>query len=122
MLEHGGVCPHRGNVSASCSLFLETSPRHRTEGWASRRAVSGRGSGGGRDDICCVFLLNVSSPGVLRFGKESAYNVGDPGSITGSGRSPGKGNGNPLQCSYLENSTDRGAWWAIVHGVAKSQT
>ena len=63
MLEHGGVCPHRGNVSASCSLFLETSPRHRTEGWASRRAVSGRGSGGGRDDICCVFLLNVSSPG-----------------------------------------------------------
>ena len=121
MLEHGGVCPHRGNVSASCSLFLETSPRHRTEGWASRRAVSGRGSGSGRDDICCMSLLNVSSPGGSD-GKESAYNVGDPGSITGSGRSPGKGNGTPLQCSYLENSTDRGAWWAIVHGVAKSQT
>ena len=39
-----------------------------------------------------------------------------------SGRSPGEGNGNPLQYSCLENSMDRGAWWATVHGVAKSQT
>ena len=45
-----------------------------------------------------------------------------PGSIPGSGRSPGEGNGNPLQCSYLENSTDRGTWQATVHEVAKSQT
>ena len=43
-------------------------------------------------------------------GKASAYNVGDLGSIPGSGRSPGEGNGNPLQHSCLENSTDRGAW------------
>ena len=43
--------------------------------------------------------------------KEFAFNVGDPGSISGSGRSPGKGNGNPLQYSCLENSIDRGAWW-----------
>ena len=42
--------------------------------------------------------------------------------IPGLGRSPGGGNGNPLKYSYLENSMDRGAWWAIVHGVAKSQT
>ena len=42
--------------------------------------------------------------------------------IPGSGRSPGEGNGHPLQYSCLENSTDRGAWWAKVHGVAKSQT
>ena len=55
-------------------------------------------------------------------GKGSACSVGDPGSITESGRSPGEGNGNPLQCSCLENSMDRGAWWAIVHGVAKSWT
>ena len=54
-------------------------------------------------------------------GKASAYNAGDPGSISGSGRSPGEGNGNPLQYSCLENPTD-GAWKATVHGVAKSQT
>ena len=41
----------------------------------------------------------------------------DAGSIPGSGRSPGEGNGNPLQFSCLENPVDRGAWWAIVHGV-----
>ena len=55
-------------------------------------------------------------------GKESACNVGDVGSIPGLGRSPGEGNGNPLQCSCLENPLDRGAWWATVHGVTKSQT
>ena len=54
--------------------------------------------------------------------KESAYNVGDPGSIPGSGRSPGEGNGNPLQYSCLENSMDREAQWTTVHGVTKSQT
>ena len=43
-------------------------------------------------------------------------------SIPGSGRSPGEGNGNPLQYSCLENSMDRGAWWATVHRVTKSQT
>ena len=54
--------------------------------------------------------------------KESACNAGDLGSIPASGRSPGRGNGNPLQYSCLENSIDRGAWWATVHGVTKSQT
>ena len=49
-------------------------------------------------------------------GKASAYNVGDPGSVPGLGRSPGEGNGNPLQYSCLENSMDREAWWATVHG------
>ena len=58
------------------------------------------------------------------YGKETACNVGDVGSIPGLGRSSGEENGNPLQYSYLENSKslDRGAWQAIVHGVAKSQT
>ena len=54
--------------------------------------------------------------------KESACNGGDLGLIPGSGRSPGEENGNPLQYSCLENPMDRGAWQAIVHGVAKSQT
>ena len=59
---------------------------------------------------------------VAQTGKESACNVGDPGSITRSGRSPGEGHGISLQYSCLENSIDRGAWWVIVHGIAKSWT
>ena len=55
-------------------------------------------------------------------GKASARNVGDPGSIPGSGRSPGEGNGSPLQYSCLENPMDGGAWWATVHGVTKRRT
>ena len=55
-------------------------------------------------------------------GKVSVYDVGDLGSITGLGRSLEEGNGNPLQYYCLENHMDRGAWWATVHGVAKSQT
>ena len=54
--------------------------------------------------------------------KEFACNVGDVGSIPGSARSPGGGHGNPLQYSYLGNPMDRGAWRAIVHGVAESDT
>ena len=52
-------------------------------------------------------------------GKESACNAGDLGSIPGSGKFPGEGNGNPLQYSCLENPMDRGAWQAIVHGTAR---
>ena len=55
-------------------------------------------------------------------GKESACKMGDLGSIPGSGRSPGEENSYPLQYSCLENSMDRSAWWATVHGVAKSWT
>ena len=54
--------------------------------------------------------------------KASAYSVGDLGSIPGLGRSPGEGNGNPLQYSCLENPMDGGTWWATVQGVAKSRT
>ena len=54
--------------------------------------------------------------------KESTCNAGDLGSISESGRSPGGGHGNPLQHSCLENSRDRGAWWAAVHGVAALAT
>ena len=57
--------------------------------------------------------------------KNPSANIGDDRNvdlIPGSGRSPGVGNGNPLQYSCLENFMDRGAWWATIHGVAKSQT
>ena len=53
-------------------------------------------------------------------GKESASNAGVLGLIPGLGRSPGEGNGNLLQYSCLENSIDRGAWWATIHGVKKA--
>ena len=56
------------------------------------------------------------------YGKGSVWNVGGLSLILGSGRSPGEGNGNPLQYSCLENSMDRGAWRATVRGVTKSQT
>ena len=58
-------------------------------------------------------------------GKESAFSAGDArdrGLTPGSGRSPGGGNGNPLQYSCLENPKDGGAWWAAVYGVAQSRT
>ena len=69
-----------------------------------------------------------ASPGGIRHltggsdSKESACNAGDPDLIPESGRSPGGGNGDPLQYSCLENPTDRGAWGATLHGITKSQT
>ena len=62
--------------------------------------------------------INQSFPGDSD-SKESTLNAGDMGSIAGSGRSPGEGNRNPLQYSFLENPMDRGAWQATVHGVAR---
>ena len=53
--------------------------------------------------------------------KKSACNAGDPGLMTGLGRSPGEGNGHPIQYSCLENPIDREAWWATVHAIAKHQ-
>ena len=54
--------------------------------------------------------------------KNPPANAGNRGSIPGTGRFPGEGNGNPFQYSCLENLMDKGPWWAVVHGVAKSQT
>ena len=68
-----------------------------------------------------IGYVNKGLPWWLRC-KESACNGGDLGLIPGLGRSPGEGNGTPLQYSCLENSTNSGAWWAIVHGVSESRT
>ena len=68
------------------------------------------------------FFLSIYGFSGSLDGNASAYNAGDPGSIPGWGRSPGEGNGNPLQYSRLDNPMDGEAWWAIVHGVAKSRT
>ena len=80
--------------------------------------------------LICLFVLAVKL--FLRFPlcntqyiknpPASAGDVRDVGSISRSGRSPGRGHGNPLQDSCLENPMDRGAWWATVHGAAKIQT
>ena len=67
-------------------------------------------------------MCNVGDFPCSSDGKESACSAGGPGSIPGSGRSPGEGKGNPLQHPGLENPMDRRASWAAVHGVAKSWT
>ena len=59
---------------------------------------------------------------VIKNAPTNAGDIRDVGSIPGSGRFPGEGNGDPLQYSCMENLMDSGAWWATVHGVAKSQT
>ena len=70
---------------------------------------------------CTRFMSPWCFPGGSD-GKESACYSGDLGSIPGSGRSPSEENGNPLQCSCLENPLNRGAWWATVHEVTKRWT
>ena len=86
-----------------------------------------RGSSWPRDGICISCISCIGRWILCSFpsgsdGKESACNVGDPGSISGLGRSPGEGNGNPLQYSCLENPMNERAWRATVHGVTKSWT
>ena len=73
--------------------------------------------------LCLLYCaaLHLDFPGGSD-GKASVYNVGDLGSSPGLGRSPGEGNGNPLEYYCLENPMDSGAWYATVHGVSKSQT
>ena len=70
------------------------------------------------ENIVINKILSMGFPGGSVV-KNLPANAGGVGSIPGLGRSPGEGNGNPLQYSCLGNPMDRGAWWAIVHGVAK---
>ena len=72
-------------------------------------------------EVSTYFPKNKGFPGGSD-GKESACDARDPYSIPRLGRSPGEGNGNQLQYSCLENSMNRGAWQATVHGITKSQT
>ena len=99
--------PYAGNYS-----FFSQSP-HVTHTLALPRIV-----------ISLFLTQNRLQTGFPRWynGKEPHCNARDPGSLPGSGRSPGGGHGNPLQYSCLENPMDRGAWWATVHGVTKSWT
>ena len=80
--------------------------------------------GGFLENISSGTLVFITFHGVLRWlsGKEPACNAGDAGLILGSGRSPEGRGGNSLQYCHWENPMDRGAWQAVVHGVAKSRT
>ena len=69
--------------------------------------------------VACYIYIHNTLPLSSSDGKASAYNAGDPGSISGLGRSHREGNGNPLLYSCPENPMDRGAWQATVHGVTK---
>ena len=99
-----------------------TKNRTRLSDWTELNWISSGGHGS-----CGQFSCRGGLPSFRGFsggsdGKESACNAGDPGLIPGLGRSPGEGNGNPLQYSCLENSMDRGGWQATVHGAAESDT
>ena len=74
-----------------------------------------------QNQITLPSLLALGFPGGSVV-KEFACQAGDLGLIPDLGRSPGEGNGKPLQYSYLRNPMDRGVWWATVHGVTKSRT
>ena len=96
-------------------VTLRASPRHLSLVWqpASCRPLK---TGLGPDHEIKFFMFLCSDY------KGSTCNVGEPGLIPESERFPGEGNGNPLQCSCLENPMDRGAWLATDHGIAKGQT
>ena len=100
----GGIFPYQG--SNPCPLHWQVDSEPLTT----------------REILCAVLIGSLDHFHYLggSDGKESSCNAGDPGSIPELGRCPGEGHGNPLQFSCLENSLDRGAWWAAVHGVTKS--
>ena len=81
-----------------------------------------RGEPSGSKDSIVTVLSEWRASLEAQMVKNLPVDGGDPGSISRLGRSPREGNGYPLQYSCLENPMDRGAWWAIVHGVAKSWT
>ena len=92
---------HLGRSISIFAIYFEVNPKKVK--WFNGWIEEWKGFPGGSDDT------------------ESACNVGEPGLIPGSERSPGEGNGNPLQYSCLENPMDKGAWQTTVHWVTKSQ-
>ena len=105
--------PGDGNSNPLQYSCLEN-PMNREAWWAIVNGVSTVGHD----------LVTKPQPWLPRWpsGRESTCNAEDLGVIPGSGRFPGGGHGNPLQYSCLENPMNREAWWAIVHGIAKSRT
>jgi len=118
--------PHPVSFSCRCGKSLRGS----TEGLGSRRLVSGPQSTVGQSELQGLWVGGKAEKGCVGFqgfpggsdSEESACNAEDAASIPGLGRCPGEGNGYPLQYSCPENPMDRGAWRAILHGVAKSLT
>ena len=105
------------------NLFIKQIHRHRKQTYGYQMGKVRGGAVNYEHRINKYTLLYTSSPNDSDSKKKkSACSAGDLGSISGSGRSPGEGNGYPLQYSCLENPMSRGAWWATVHGVSKSQT
>ena len=109
----------------SCCTFemwgplLGISATHLTPNGKGRKVLRQWGQDEGRGLLVFAFGYNILGFLGGSAGKESVCNVGELGLIPGLRRSPGEGNGNPLQYSCLENPMDRGTWWATVHGVAK---
>ena len=97
---------------------LERAPRSISKGFLRMETTSDRKATWESLDSGDLYKASL----VAQMLKNMPASAGDPASIPGSGRSPGEGNGNSLQYSCLENSMDRGAWRATVHGIAKSRT
>ena len=110
-------------IQSTCAVSVGRSSYSPHRGNAKQKGTEERTAGGDRElgektstyhEVQhCVGLRGGSGDG------ESAHNAGDLGLILGWGRSPGEGNGHPLQCSCLQQSMDRGVWWAAVHGNHK---
>ena len=112
--------PHQTTQAFTLS---EKNPRKTQESILQEKAKKERcreAGRGGKEPV--NELAALPAPSWRLSGKEPACQAADAGSIPGSGRSPGGGHGNPLWYSCLENPVDRGAWWATVRGVTKSQT
>ena len=136
MMAAASICPGWEQLLLPCSetlvppeitsaLRLQLAPSQRPRVKRVTAPVAGGGTGPLPARVRgtqCLWRTGWRPWGSLKMPLASAYNAGDPHSIPGSGRSPGEGNGNPLQYSCLENPMDGGAWQAAVHGVAESQT
>ena len=113
-------CTEEGNGNPLQCSCLEN-PRDRGAWWAAISGVAQSQTRLKRLSSSSSSILSSGFPGGSMVKNQPAI-ARDAGSTPGSGRFPGEGNGNPLQYSYLGNPMNRGAWWATVHGVAKSQT
>ena len=117
----GWSVPNQGShcLPFPCFAFFGEAPSMESDSWIWEE----------KSQVQVIRLIVRVSQAELRWvfpggsdGKESACNAGDPGSIPRSGKSPGEGNGNPLQYSCLENPMDREAWQATAYGVAQNWT